>query len=230
MITRKDVRRVESGSHEKVIRDFRSRMSVKKEQAVMQSRAAGVLGLLCGVLSVAVLAGGVALINNYSKMQRMESVLASVLPAGVVNWTDYEKQKAEEPDFIIEELPGKVYPTEKETGETYTAETMESSVEEAVPSETISESSPGEETETQKRVGMGKESGQGDAAETVQPSIDYEAAAANGYRIYEIGEGETLYGICWKMYGSLSHLREICSLNGLEDENRILAGQKLILP
>ncbi|MCI7796001.1 MAG: LysM peptidoglycan-binding domain-containing protein [Lachnospiraceae bacterium] len=230
MITRKDVRRVESGSHEKVIRDFRSRMSVKKEQAVMQSRAAGGLGLLCGVLSVAVLAGGVALINNYSKMQRMESVLASVLPAGVVNWTDYEKQKAEEPDFIIEELPGKVYPTEKETGETYTAETMESSVEEAVPSETISESSPGEETETQKLVGMGKESGQGDAAETVQPSIDYEAAAANGYRIYEIGEGETLYGICWKMYGSLSHLREICSLNGLEDENRILAGQKLILP
>ncbi|MFQ8777182.1 MAG: hypothetical protein ACLR78_06890 [Roseburia sp.] len=26
------------------------------------------------------------------------------------------------------------------------------------------------------------------------------AAAANGYRIYEIGDGETLYGICWKEY------------------------------
>lgn len=33
MITRKDVRRVETGSHEKVIRDFRQRMVVKKEQA-----------------------------------------------------------------------------------------------------------------------------------------------------------------------------------------------------
>lgn len=249
MITRKDVRRVESGSHEKVIRDFRSRMSAKKEQASMQSRAAGVLGMLCGVLSVAVLAGGVVLINNYSKMQRMESVLASVLPAGIVNWTDYEKQKAEEPDFVIEELPGKVYPTEQETGETYTAETMKSAessmqadpsgsesdaaasgaVEEAVPSETLTEPSRTQEPETQKLVGMGKESGQGDAQETFRP-IDYEAAAANGYRIYEVGEGETLYGICWKTYGSLSHLREICSLNGLEDENRILAGQKLILP
>lgn len=252
MITRKDVRRVESGSHEKVIRDFRSRMSVKKEQAAVQSRAAGALGMLCGVLSVAVLAGGVALVNNYSKMQRMESVLTSVLPAGVVSWTDYEEQKAEEPDFIIEELPGKVYPTEKETGESYVAETMESdltgstaendasseessvsasgAVEEAVPTESLTETSKENESETQKLVGMGKESGQGDAAETARPSIDYEAAAANGYRIYEVGEGETLYGICWKTYGNLGRLHEICNLNGLEDENRILAGQKLVLP
>ena len=36
MITRKDVRRVETGSHEKVIRDFRQRMVVKKEQADME--------------------------------------------------------------------------------------------------------------------------------------------------------------------------------------------------
>jgi len=33
MITRKDVHRIESGSHEKVIKDFRQRMMVKKEQA-----------------------------------------------------------------------------------------------------------------------------------------------------------------------------------------------------
>lgn len=33
MVTRKDVRRVESGSHEKVIKDFRQRMTVRKEQA-----------------------------------------------------------------------------------------------------------------------------------------------------------------------------------------------------
>jgi len=335
MITRKDVRRVETGSHEKVIKDFRQRMVAKKEQAARESHKTSALGMLCGVLSVAVLAGGVVLVNNYGKMQRMESVLTSVLPAGVSNWDEYQKQKAEEPDFIIEELPGNVYPTENVTGETgefYGAETMASTedggeggdeaagqdaagasgqggaggqsaaggagegagnagaggqsgtasqdaastggqnaaggagnesgnagaggqsgsanqdaanagsqsdpgavpqaadadstvIEEAVPVPEDSNSGQG-----QNLVGMGKEEGQGDAPETTRPVIDYAAAEANGYRIYEVGEGETLYGICLQVYGSLSRLSEVCSLNYLEDENRILAGQKLILP
>ena len=77
---------------------------------------------------------------------------------------------------------------------------------------------------------MGKEAGQGDIKEPEREPIDYAAAEANGYHIYEVGEGETLYGICWKNYDNLKHLAEICRLNNLEDEDRILAGQKLILP
>ena len=84
-------------------------------------------------------------------------------------------------------------------------------------------------TQTQPIVGIGKETGQGDASAS-STSMDYKAAAANGYHIYEVGKGETLYGICWKTYGNLDHLAEICSLNNLADVDRILAGQKLILP
>lgn len=344
MITRKDVHRIESGSHEQVIRDFRQRMVNRKEQAGVQSSRTSALGMLCGVLSVAVLAGGVVLFNNYQKMQQMESVLTSVLPAGVAGWDEYQKQKAEEPDFIIEELPGNIYPTENmtgETGETFKAgsETMSSedpfggtgqdktvsakpegqaaveniqvngqdaagntqtggnpessaapqggSGQESVPQgdgkdaslrsgsqDTGSVQDSGQETAgtaqtggaqvnvlgsddgiqeaepvigasgsgqnsseaaRQTIVGMGKESGQGDEGdsdyiEETHPPIDYEAAAANGYRIYEVGEGETLYGICWNVYGNLGRLKEICKLNYLTDEDRILAGQKLILP
>ncbi|MCI8453946.1 MAG: peptidoglycan-binding protein [Lachnospiraceae bacterium] len=265
MITRKDVRRVESGSHEKVIKDFRQRMVVKKSQADTQKRAVGSLGMLCGVLSVAVLSGGVVLVNNYNKMQQMESVLTSVLPAGVSGWDEYQKQKSEEPDFIIEELPGNVYPTETvqaETGESYTAagsetvasqtkETAESVwsgegdaagedyIEEAIPfEETTAElEKPESAAESQKGQAESEEtplaeSGEGDALDTQppRPAIDYEAAAANGYRIYEVGDGETLYGICWKEYGDLKKLTEICRLNYLDNVDRILAGQKLILP
>lgn len=315
MITRKDVRRVESGSHEKVIKDFRQRMVARKEQATAKRNAVGALGTLCGVLSVAVLAGGVVLINNYNKMQQMESVLTSVLPAGVASWDEYQKQKAEEPDFIIEELPGNIYPIDTsvgETGESYTAETMISSeggqaggADQSgtggqaevggqdgtegqaglngngsqqgaaggtttdgagqsatgnptgsvvkptdgstgagsgatgttpaggtadVDANVIEEAVPTEETTPQNLVGMGKESGQGDSAQAERVPINYAAAEANGYRIYEVGDGETLYGICWKVYDNLKHLDEICRLNNLDDENRILAGQKLILP
>ena len=88
-------------------------------------------------------------------------------------------------------------------------------------------------------MGRGKDSGlekqwgfvgEGSAKEILLPPVDYDAAEANGYRIYEIGEGETLYGICWKEYGDLSRLEEICRLNALEDVDHILAGQRLILP
>lgn len=282
MITRKDVRRVETGSHEKVIRDFRQRMVVKKEQADMESHKTSALGMLCGALSVAVLAGGVVMVNNYSKMREMESVLTSVLPAGITDWDEYRKEKAKEPDFVIEEMTGNVYPTEAlpgETGETYEGETMaetppakESSsieesgaladsdlVEEAVPETASSDSSapetaPSSPEAPQRLTGMDKEahpsgspetappqetapspeapteSGQGDASSGDRPAIDFDAARANGYEIYQVGEGETLYGICFKEYGTLSRLSELCRLNGLEDENRILAGQKLILP
>lgn len=283
MVTRKDVRRVESGSHEKVIKDFRQRMTVRKEQADAGRHMSGILGTACGVLTVAVLAGGVVLVNNYHKMRQMETVLTSVVPAGTVNWSDYLDKLNQEPDFVIEERPGNVFPTDEseETGESYAAETMEATeagtnskssevsestgnpettgvlgqsaassqpdnpdtavstgnpdtdgtetaaasgaVEEAVPSTSA-------EAPNSPRVGMGKEEGQGDASGQEKEPVDYAAAVANGYRIYEIGDGETLYGICWKEYGNLKRLSEICALNHLDDVNHIVAGQKLVLP
>ena len=215
MITRKDVRRVESSSQETVIRDFRSRLSVKKEQASAQSRTMNAMGMLCGVLAVAVLAGGVALVNNYTKMQKMESVLASVLPENVEHWDKY--QEVQEEEFIIEEVAGKVFPTEEnleETRESFIAETMMSETQASVP----------------EFVGMDKDNGQGDTFETQLAEDDHTEAAVNGYRIYYVGEGETLYGICWKQYGSLEHLDEICRMNQLKNVDHILAGQKLFLP
>ncbi len=298
MISRKDVRRVESGSHEKVIKDFRQRMTARKEQAGARQRTAGVLGMACGILSVAVLAGGVVLMNNYQKMRQMEGVLASVLPVGVSDWQEYQEELEEAPDFIIEERPGNVYPTsgtedggqaingqtdggqtadgqaangqmsgeqavggqavsgQAETGQDNLGTGAETEPEAGSGAETGAETgtTPSPETMSSEDafssgqvsqapldnlVGMGKESepekqeevlGEGDAKENVLPPVDYDAAEANGYRIYEIGEGETLYGICWKEYGDLSRLEEICRLNALEDVDHILAGQRLILP
>ena len=241
MVTRKDARRVESGSHEKVIKDFRQRMTARKEQADAGRHMSGILGTACGVLTVAVLAGGVVLVNNYHKMRQMETVLTSVVPAGTANWSDYLDKLNQEPDFVIEERPGNVFPTEEsgETGESYAAETMEAtdtmeetaagtdteaaSVEEAVPSASA-------ESPTQPLVGMGKESEPGSTASPKKEPADSAAASANGNRIYEIGDGETLYGICWKEYGNLKRLAEICELNHLDDVNHIVAGQKLVLP
>lgn len=62
-------------------------MTVRKEQADAGRHMSGILGTACGVLTVAVLAGGVVLVNNYHKMRQMETVLTSVVPAGTANWS-----------------------------------------------------------------------------------------------------------------------------------------------
>lgn len=51
-----------------------------------------------------------------------------------------------------------------------------------------------------------------------------------GQSVYVVEEGETLYGICFKLYQNLSHVEEICEINGLEDVNMLEAGFRLILP
>ena len=60
MICRKDVRRVESGAGDRVIRDFRERMEDRKKEAVSQRAYSQNLGLLCSTMSMVILAGGVA--------------------------------------------------------------------------------------------------------------------------------------------------------------------------
>lgn len=268
MITRKDVHRVETGSHETVIKDFRQRMSVKKEEAMLHHRKTSFLGMVCGSLSVAILAGGVVLVNNYAKMQKMESVLTSVLPQGMSGWSEYAEKIANEPDFIIEEIKGNVYPTEAsqaaaESGSGEAAEGTPGMEEAAAGS---SETGSGEMTTEESGV---EASGQGTSgpatseakASTESPELETSGSGSSmagapeaeagagasagagfaepgqslvgfgkGSRVYEVGPGETLYGICWKEYGDLTQLGEICRLNGLEDENRILAGQELVLP
>ena len=60
--------------------------------------------------------------------------------------------------------------------------------------------------------------------------METEEADAPAYKVYPVGEGETLYGICFKVYQNVNKLDEICRINELRDQNSIYAGQKLLMP
>ena len=47
---------------------------------------------------------------------------------------------------------------------------------------------------------------------------------------YVVQKGDTLLEISRKIYGRDDRIEAICSLNGIRDSDRILAGQKLLLP
>lgn len=257
MIMRKDVRRVETGTGEPVVRDFRQRMEENKSQITSRRGSIRVLGSLCSALAMVVLAGGVVMVNNYDKMQKMESVLTSVLPEGI-SWqnslsaVENSQKKGGSlrnsqtgqmsgtenggDNLLVEHASGGVNPTlaHETMSETY-PETAGQSQNETVAEEQNRVSEDGQ-TETENQTGTDQPSSHGSAGTKTAPSqtaaesdrAAISAALASG--TYQIQPGETLYGICLKLYGNGGRLEEICRLNGLEDENKIMAGQNLILP
>ena len=324
MILRRDAKRVETGVDDKVIRDFKKRMDERKVEAVHHKSTVSVLSGLCGVLTVTVLAGGVAMFNNYQKMQQMESVIASVVPGGSVltggkqvedmsgkGWAD-----ADSPDYVIEEAKGHVYPTtapadesgagngapeaqgaagkgaagtdagaaqsSRESASEVIPETMPSGSGQAgsrtgsqgapggqsgagsqgVPSgqsgagsqgapsgqsgagsqsapsgqgKTVSQSAPGAQgtsaAETQAPAKPAEPSQDGDTVKSGDKNSGAKDAASQvDYKVYTVESGDTLYGICFKLYSNLGQLDEIMRVNALEDQNSIFAGQKLLVP
>ena len=234
MILRKDARRVETGTGDRVIRDFRNRMEERQQEAASRYGTIRALGTLCGVLSVAVLAGGVVLFGNYQKMREMESVLVSVLPDGVRGTADGKEA------VTVEQIRGSVTPLESsgtgtdvdaagnaaETGGQTHKWTIESAAgNSAEKSQTRAETKPPyilPEPEAQRDLpnpGGNSTAGQ-----------DYPVTNLKPGGTYTVGDGETLYGICFKLYGNIRHLDDILAINHLTDENRIIAGQTLVLP
>ena len=279
MILRKDVPRAETGVDDKVIQNFKQKMDERRVEAGRHRSTVGVLSGLCSVLAVTVLAGGVAMFNNYQKMHQMESVIASVVPEGNIKdglmaftgkgGTENPSGKgwsaADEPDYVIEEASGKVYPTTAPSPENGDEKPSRVTPETLAPSnsgQTAASGQGGSQTgETGQENGQtsGKGASQTDsaqkkddqtepgnsqtAAQTKAPADDStlpptggrgesddQTVSAASYKVYTVADGETLYGICFKLYHNLQHIDEICRVNSLTDENNIFAGQKLLVP
>ena len=261
MIARKDVKRVDAGVDDGVIRDFRRRMDEKREEARERRSAVSVLGGICGVLSVAVLAGGIVMVNNYQKMRDMESVLASVMPAGAEYLPGGEEEKPElvletgvtvQPETMTAGMPEppEIGAAASEPAASGTAEAV-SGAAASKPAETGAAVSGTAATESEaaaepsKAGAAASEPAASGAAEAVSgeaeavhiPSLEEAdqqmevlGQALEEASTHVVQDGETLYGICLEKYHDLSRVDEVCRLNGLEDVNKIKAGQKLILP
>ena len=319
MILRKDVPRAETGVDDKVIQNFKQKMDERRVEAGRHRSTVGVLSGLCSVLAVTVLAGGVAMFNNYQKMHQMESVIASVVPEGNIKdglmaftgkgGTENPSGKgwsaADEPDYVIEEASGKVYPTtapspengdEKpsrvtpetlapsnsgQTGGTGQGSGQTAAADQGSGQSAASGQGSGQTAASDRGSGQTAASGQGGsqtggtgqengqtsgkgasqtdsaqkkddqtepgnsqtAAQTKAPADDStlpptggrgesddQTVSAASYKVYTVADGETLYGICFKLYHNLQHIDEICRVNSLTDENNIFAGQKLLVP
>ena len=225
MVSRKDARRVESGTRDVVIQDFRDRMEERKQSVGHARSTIGLLGGTCSVLAVLVLAGGMIIFGNYRKMRDMESVIASALPYS------YTGQK-NSGELEVESVPGEVYPTLADividpaggNGESGAADSSaaESEAQESADAAGEAAGSSAEKNGTFQGGNAGASADAAPAAATVQ--IPSDAVK------YVVRDGETLYSICMERYHSMAQISQICAWNGLADENHISVGQELYLP
>ena len=237
MVSRKDARRVESGTRDIVIQDFRDRMEERKQSVGHARTAIGLLGGTCSVLAVLVLAGGLVMFGNYRKMKDMEAVIASVMPSDVKTGglRSFAGQD-EDGDLEVESVPGEVYPTladiviDQGTGNDVNAAGNDAAGMEAgadaAGNTNAGTSASGAQNASETSTPHGGNAGASADAAPAAVAVQIPSDALK----YVVQEGETLYGICMERYHSMAQIPQICAWNGLADENHISVGQELYLP
>ena len=265
MVLRKDVKRIESGSDEKVIQEFRKRMDEHKDEVTDRHQTLGLLRGMCMAMSIVILAGGIVMFNNYERMQEMESIIASAIPerveSALMGKDNAAGKDKPESHVVVEEAEGGVYPTTAAVTKETMSETQPGSQNGAAANSGGAENASGnaagnggqENAQTpggnkgasqenssdgqssagntaSGQTGDSQKSGSDAGSKPAENGGASQAAAGGTQRVHVVQDGETLYGICISEYHDVNKLKEICELNGLEDENKIVSGQQLLLP
>ena len=187
---------------DRAAKDFRSvvreRMDAKSDR--QNSR---LIYITSALLVVVVLVIGISTMNNYDKMEAVQSSLESLSQS--VNSPESQTETVTEDEGDDKE-EGAAAKTQVETGGT-------ESVQEAS-GDTASDSSGEGDTDDTGAVMTA------DPSEIDLDEDDY----------YVVQKGDTLDTISMKVYGDAAHVDAICRMNGLSDGNLIYIGQKLLLP
>ena len=214
---------------DRAIKSFRAIVQEKKDISG-QKRVMTFLYTASTFLVMVVLVIGITLINNYEKMEGLEMALSDISRT-------LESQEAEEALAETENVDAGPTAAEPTVAEPAAAEVQPAEEAEQEAAEKHEQEAAGEtkrEATGESEQGSGEESGQEEpkAAEQEEPPQEAQEAAAEDTipETYTVQKGDTLLGISRRIYGRDDQIDAICCLNGIDDSDRILAGQKLLLP
>jgi hypothetical protein len=141
-----------------------------------------------------------------------------------------EKDTSRESDTVeVETIPGDVTADNKEQGK---EENMEEE-----PDQSIETANAGVDEQVNKNQTKNEPTPTPTKQPTPTPTKEPEKKkpeetkeTSKEVKYYEVQPGDSLAGISYKLYNSANYISKIKELNGIEDENKIFAGQKLIVP
>lgn len=211
------------------IKRFRKIIKEKKKIPQIPVPGKGRLAYFAGgFLVVTVMALGVTMVYNYDKMKEVERSLARL-----TNNVDSQRSYLEEDAApVMLHMENGVNVQSEASGEKQTVETLEpdaGKTTEAGTEQMDKENSTGlSDAETAQTM---QKAAQAEPQTEQQTETEPDAPASAVARAsYTVKAGDTLAGISEMYYGNLEKVAEICTLNGIDDENTILPGQKILLP
>lgn len=213
----------EKGAENKddAIHRFRELVKLKKtEKETEEEKKNGWLTYIAsGFLVMTILALGVTIIYSYDRMKQVEQSLA-ILSNHVDSQKEYVTDQPESAEEVISHIKDVTEETETVSLEDITVE------EETFTGATFWNQTEQEKTEPETEAVSEKETAAETELQDAQNTIGNVTARAS----YTVKMGDTLAGISQMYYGTTEKVQEICSLNGITDEDPILPGQKILLP
>ncbi len=213
---------------DRAIKSFRTIVQEKRE-ASGQKRVMTFLYMASTFLVMVVLVIGITLINNYEKMTGLETALRELTDS--LEQQDTELKAAYADLGQAEDGTAQDGTAAEENRVGTTVEDAESDGKTAAPEQADS-ADLAEATEEADNAADSREQGntQAESADDTAAAPATSEAVTSTPESYTVRKGDTLLKISRQIYGRDDEIDAICSLNGIEDSDRILEGQKLLLP
>ncbi len=173
-------------------------------EAAKVSLVWGAMNVLSLSLVVCVIAYGIISLNSYGKMKNMQESIDYCMTFVSENMESNMPQ-------TFEKYIAPVNQTQEQAVGEYTEISIDTPAETDEPSAEMPAELPSMQLEPTPQ----------------QPAQPVTAPAP---QYYVVQRGDTLRSICINTYGDYSRMEEICELNGLDNPDSILSGQKLLLP
>lgn len=239
---------------DRTMRQIRENREQKREQR-SRRKTTTLLTCFSMILVTTIMIIGITMLNNYEKMQSMERVLYQI--SGKIDQADHMEEasvQAQDPadnlqmeaQETLAEVSTQILQEEPEIMTDGSAPTIDEQAQETEDGQAQKEQVAEEDAQSEEDAQTAEEGAQSEedvqaAEESAQPEGDaqtqedpaqqaVETIQQESGTTYLIQKGDTLVGICMQYYGNLSHLEEICTINGIEDKNSIFYGQKIYLP
>lgn len=251
MIEKNQGEKVEDTGRDEAMEKVREIVSAK-DAPVKDKKVINLMYGASTLLAAVVLVIGATMLDNYDKMKNMEETLNTIsnnLEEGEKtvsnNGIEVEKvsgntqeNKEEPPEKEIPNSQGELTQENRkdnETGEDSGSNPPPDSQEDTKDPKSLTE------PESKDESGADNEADNGDEEENEQKQDNQDSrdnkenekdkeVSAEGRGSYIVKKGDTLASISLTFYQSLSYVEKIQELNGIDDSDRILEGQTLLLP
>lgn len=245
MVENKKANSIDSGYEDKAIKEIRHIIESKKENKPEkeQGNVVNLLYAASTVLAVVVLVIGATMLNNYDQMQKIEKTLNTIsdyvigeqkdLP--IEEATQMEEEEEKEKVTEVETMSGEIdklkeeYEKENASSKKTSEKSTDSKVDEEKDSskDTTKDSNESIKKEEESKEDTSQDQETNEKKEEKETTSKQTAAKP---KYHTIKSGDSLISISMKYYKTADYVDEIMAANNIEDQDKILIGQKIRLP